>query len=153
MNAIFQWPARLNLPLSIVAASTAVSVAAWLLIRSRRKKSPAERERDRRTAVNATGRMADGVLTDAALEPGDPGGTALLFYRYSIAGVEYSAAQDVSCLRNLIPGNYLPGGTVIVKYDQHCPSNSIVVCESWSGLLTKPRPRQPTPVLDRSVKG
>ncbi|MBI2818006.1 MAG: hypothetical protein HYX72_13815 [Acidobacteria bacterium] len=152
MNALFQWPAGLNFPLSIAAASTALSVTAWLLIRSRGKKSPAERERDRRMALNANGRMTDGVLTDAALDSGDPAETALLFYRYSISGVEYSAAQDVSCLRNMIPvGNYLAGETVMVKYDQHCPSNSIVVCESWSGLITQPLRRRLLPKLNRPV--
>lgn len=134
MNTPLHLSMRVSTLLVVAAASTAVSLGTWLLLRRGKKKSDAEKERDRRAALNAIGRMTDGTLIEA-LDSDDPAGKALLFYRYSIRGVEYSAAQDVSCLRNVIPaGTYLPGEAVIVKYDQHHPSNSIVVSESWSGL-------------------
>ncbi len=137
MTSPFHFSMRISTLLVAGASAAAVSLGTWLLLRGRRKKSDAEKERERRLALNSVGRMTDGTLIEA-LDSADPAGTALLFYRYSISGVEYSTAQDVSCLRNIIPaGTYLPGKAVIVKYDQHHPFNSIVVCESWSGLRTE----------------
>lgn len=123
---------------SAIAASGAISAvmaAVLYFLHKRHRKSDAERERDRRIALNRIGRMTDGSLTET-LDSNDSSGSALIFYCYSISGVEYSAAQDVSCLRGAIPsGAHLPGETVIVKYDRQRPSNSIVICEEWSGLL------------------
>ena len=100
-----------------------------------KKKSDAERERERRLAVNASGRMTDGTVTEALFLGAEPPDALLLFYRYLVAGVEYSAAQDVSSLREILPRpNYLPGEAITIKYDPHRPPNSIVVCEQWSGL-------------------
>jgi len=135
MTLPLHFPLRVPTLLLVAAASgAALSCGAWLLLRGRKKKSDAEREHERCMKLNDVGRMTDGRLMEA-FDAGDPDNQALLFYRYSIRGVEYSAAQDVSALRNLIPAaTYLPGETVVVKYDRHQPSNSIVVCESWSGL-------------------
>ncbi len=117
----------------VLAATAAAGAGIWLLLRGK-KKPESERERERRLSVNTAGRMTDGVLTET-LSCADPANPLLVFYRYSISGVEYSAAQDVSSLREILtPGNYLPGEAVTVKYDQHFPSNSIVVCERWNGL-------------------
>ena len=102
--------------------------------RFRRRKTDAERERERRLAVNAVGRMTDGTLTEPVV-PADSRNSLLVCYRYSVSGVEYSAAQDISDLQNAVTQRaYLPGEPVIIKYDQQNPFNSIVVCEQWSGL-------------------
>ncbi len=52
-------------------------------------------------------------------------GEPLIHYRYVVGGVEYSAAQDVSALRDAIgdPQQFL--GTVTVKYFPRLPANSI----------------------------
>lgn len=133
-----------------------------LLLRSRRK-SAAERERERRLAVNATGRITDGILVEPDPAPSDEQTTSgLVFYRYSAKGLEYSAAQDLSTLSHLTTaGGILPGTPVQVKYNPQRPSDSIILCEQWSGLpaarkreagsgnrnsaIRKPEPRIPSP--------
>ncbi|MBI3894862.1 MAG: hypothetical protein HY313_02915 [Acidobacteria bacterium] len=103
-------------------------------LRFRKKKSAAERERERRLAVNAIGRFTEGSITEGDSLNTDSPDRHLLFYRYRVAGVEYSAAQDITSLRHIIPAGCILGTTAIVKYDPHNPSNSILVCELWSGL-------------------
>ena len=49
-----------------------------------------ERERRRRDALAAHGKMADAVLVEIRED--------LLFYTYAVRGVEYTASQDVSSL-------------------------------------------------------
>lgn len=128
----FLQPPRLY---AVLAAAAAALAGLGLLARGRKKKSDAERERERRLAVNAAGRMTDGTVTEALFLGADSPDSLLLFYRYLVAGVEYSAAQDVSSLREILPRpNYLPGESVTIKYDPQRPPNSIVVCEQWSGL-------------------
>ena len=132
-------PARWSRLLAILVSAAAAALAVWLLLRLRKKQSEAEREMERRIAVNTVGRMTDGILTDILGVPADSpdaAGSQLLFYRYSVAGVEYSAAQDVSALQGIIGADaWLPGEAVTVKYQPQRPSNSIVVCEAWNGLL------------------
>jgi len=119
----------------VAAAAVAVCGGIWLWLRFRKKKSASEIERERRLAVNASGRMTDGTLTEAFNPKLDPESMFLLFYRYSVAGVEYSAAQDLSDLRSVMrPRTYSPGEPVTIKYHPHNPLNSIVVCEQWNGL-------------------
>jgi hypothetical protein len=114
------------------AAAAALGLIAYFLLRKR--KSDAEIERERRMAVNIRGRMTAGVLT-IGQDIDDAGESPLIFYRYSVAGVEYSAAQDVSSLRSVVAATPAhPGCAVMVKYDHQKPTNSIVVCEAWSGL-------------------
>jgi hypothetical protein len=120
---------------AVLAAAGAALAGVGLLVHGRKRKSDAERERERRLAVNASGRMTDGTVTEALFLGSDLPDSLLLFYRYLVAGVEYSAAQDVSSLREILPRpNYLPGEAITIKYDPHRPPNSIVVCEQWSGL-------------------
>ena len=122
---------------AVLAAAGVALAGIGLLVRGRKKISDAERERDRRLAVNSSGRMTDGTVTEALFLGSDAPDSLLLFYRYLVAGVEYSAAQDVSSLREILPRpNYLPGEAVTIKYDPQRPPNSIVVCEQWSGLRT-----------------
>ena len=118
-----------------VAGALAVLVALALWIRGRRK-SAAERERERRLAINASGRITDGILVEGEITANDELTTSgLLFYRYNAKGLEYSAAQDISALVHLTPPrSCLPGVPVQVKYHPQRPSDSISLCEQWSGL-------------------
>jgi hypothetical protein len=120
-------------------AALALGILWW---RQRNSKSPAERERLRRLAVNIHGRLTDGVLIDAPYSQELSSSHDLLFYSYRAAGVEYSAAQDVSALAEEIHrGVFRPGTVATVKYDPRRPSNSIIICELWSGLpQQKPEP-------------
>ena len=111
--------------------------AAWW--RRRHQLSPEEREKLRRLNVNSAGRLTDGVLLDSPYKETSSGVTGLDFYQYSASGVRYTAAQDVSNLTDRIPPESIrPGGVTTVKYDPRKPSNSIIVCEQWSGLRKKP---------------
>jgi hypothetical protein len=155
MQLAIEWFRRLPLRYLIDGSlGAAVAAGIWFLLRGRKRKSASERERDRRLAVNAIGRMTDGTLTEP-FDPRDSPETPLLvFYRYFVAGVEYSAAQDLSNLRHIIPPTiYLPGETATTKYDQHNPSNSIVLCEQWSGLRAEGDPHLKGRVAPLFVRG
>jgi len=133
-----------------MAAAALAGVSVMVL--GRKKKSEAERERERRLAVNAIGRMTDGTVTEALFLGEDSPDSLLLFYRYLVAGVEYSAAQDVSSLRGILPRpNYLPGEAITIKYDPQRPPNSIVVCEQWSGLRVSGNGAARTSVIGRQA--
>ena len=109
-----------------VSAAALIALGSWLLLGMRI--SPQERERRRRLAVNARGRLADGTITEVH--------ETLIFYSYSVGGAEYATSQDVEELRASIRVHpeMLIGCPVTVKYAMRNPANSIIVCESWSGL-------------------
>jgi len=111
-----------------VGAALLLGGAWWGIIRWRRSRiSPQEAERRRRTALNATGKMGDANLLDVRED--------LVFYSYDVRGVEYTASQDVSALRELLPEDpSVVNGVVSVKYDSRNPANSMILCEDWSGL-------------------
>jgi hypothetical protein len=89
--------------------------------------SPEERERHRRNALVAAGKMGDATLVEVRED--------LLFYAYLVRGVEYTASQDVGRLREHMPE--LSTVTALsVKYDPRNPANSIILAEAWSGLHT-----------------
>jgi len=138
--------------LALVLAAIVVIAAlayAWLF---GRKKDSKEVERERRSYLNRIGRIVDGQvveIVERAAEQ-DVGSRAraaklkpinrtmnhrLLLYSYSISGVTYEAAQDVTgleeqvCLERAVAGQ--PVG---VKYDPSNPSNSILIADDWSGL-------------------
>jgi hypothetical protein len=95
---------------------------AWLKSRI----SPEERERRRRATLVASGKMGDATLTEIR--------ESFLFYAYMVRGVEYTASQDVSQLKERIPPDLSLLGPVALRYDPRNPANSIVVAEEWSGL-------------------
>ena len=94
---------------------------AWLASRI----TPEERERRRRALLVSAGKMGDATLTEVREE--------FLFYAYLVRGVEYTASQDVSALRDRVP-DLAQVNAVSVRYDARNPANSIVVAEEWSGL-------------------
>ena len=97
----------------------------WLALRRRR--SPEEKERQRRLAIHREGRLGVATVIDVS--------DNVLFYTYSIRGVEYTASQDVSSFRDQLPEEL---GTLIgpatVKYMPRNPFNSILICEEWTGF-------------------
>ena len=72
-------------------------------------------------------------------------GDNLLYYGYSLRGVQYTASQDVTSLRTLLPEdlNRLIGPSGM-KYDTNNPANSILLCEEWIGLRIPPPTSDPT---------
>jgi hypothetical protein len=116
-----------------VVALVSGSVAVWL---ASHRKSPEDRERQRRANLNAIGRLTDGTVLDVN-EMEDPklGLQQLLVYSYDVAGVQYECSQDVTHLRQVVDLlSCRLGLPASVKYDPHNPSNSIVTSETWSGL-------------------
>jgi hypothetical protein len=81
----------------------------------------------RRLTVNRSGRMGDAMITDVSDE--------ILFYAYSIRGVEIAASQDVTTLREFLPADFSTlVGPVTLKFMPKNPFDSIVICEEWSGF-------------------
>lgn len=125
-----------------VAATALLLLIVWLCLWWRaRRKDPAELERLRRLHVNRIGRIADGRvldLLDSASGVRSDESPHLIVYRYEVRGVEYQAAQDITFLGPQASGLDLrrvaSGQSVSVKYDPQNPSNSILLCEGWSGL-------------------
>lgn len=91
------------------------------------KSTPEKRERKRRLELHQHGRLGDALITEAT--------DAMLYYSYSVRGVQYEASQDVSGLRHILPPE--PErliGPVHLKYSPRNPASSILICEEWSGL-------------------
>ena len=112
-----------------VAVSGALFVLAGVLAYRAWKASritPDERERRRRSALVAAGKMGDASLTEIREH--------FLFYAYLVRGVEYTASQDISGLLDRVPADLSVVTSVSVRYDPKNPANSIVVSEQWTGL-------------------
>lgn len=135
---------ELALVLALIVVIAALS-SAWLFGRDKDSK---EAERERRSYLNRVGRIVDGhvvEIVERAVEHETvkrnhaaklkPANHRMLLYSYSISGVTYEAAQDVTgleeqaCLERVVAGQ--PVG---VKYDPSNPSNSILIADDWSGL-------------------
>lgn len=121
-----------------IAAALFVAVALFLLLWlwSNRSLGAEERERRRRLRVNALGRITDGLITDVDAIPNSSGGAShILRFHYTLNGVTYSAAQDITTLLDYLGRSpERVGGPANIKYLPANPSDSIVVCEKWSGL-------------------
>ena len=110
-----------------------------------RSPDPDEIERQRRAYLNQIGRIVEGQITDLVEVAEDKarskgnkepdGRRKLVCYSYSISGVSYETAQDITSLdgragmERIITG--LPAS---IKYDPSNPSNSILIADDWSGL-------------------
>lgn len=127
--------------LALVAAVVIVIAAGVIAWRMGRRKDAVELERERRAYLNRIGRIVDGQVLEIVERPAEEEGVSkatnrkLLLYTYSISGVSYEAAQDITgleeraCLDRVVAGQ--PAG---VKYDPSNPSNSILIADDWSGL-------------------
>lgn len=106
-----------------------------------------ETERQRRAYLNRVGRIVEGQvleIVDQAREPKIAGagrsvksekGQKLLYYTYSISGVTYETAQDITGIEEQAHLSRVAAGqTASVKYDPSNPSNSILLADDWSGL-------------------
>lgn len=114
-----------SLPYLAGAAALAAAVGVWAW--RRRRVSAAEKERRRRVNIGHQGRMADGTVTDAH--------DSVLYYSYSVRGVQYATSQDVSTLLDRLPAEpAMLMGTATIKYLSKNPANSIVISEEWSGF-------------------
>ncbi len=140
------------------AAALVVAVAGVALRQYFQKPpDPEDEERRRRSQLNQVGRIVEGLVVelvesqgavapaqssaksprrkDAASGFDGNGLRRLVRYSYSIAGVTYETAQDVTGLEErLCLERIACGQSASVKYDPSNPSNSILVADDWSGL-------------------
>jgi hypothetical protein len=135
---------------SAAGALGAGGLALWL--RARLRRDPEEAERRRRDYVSRVGRIAQAEILEVAEREAEPprrprwalwrssakataprSASRLILYRYTISGVRYETAQELTGKFFDVP---LPaqGHAVSVKYDPAHPGNSILVAENWSGL-------------------
>ena len=121
------FPLEVTLALS-VALVVLLAIIGYRYWRSSRISSE-ERERRRRAALAAHGKMGDATLLE--IRDGS------LVYAYVVRGVQYTASQDISRLTAQVPADYSSLGPVAVKYDPRNPANSIVLAEEWTGLRVR----------------
>lgn len=120
---------------------------------ARPKVDAEDAERKRRLHLNHIGRIAEGQVVELSEQTAEPaeeprglfGGKAkpledrgprhLVSYSYSISGVTYHTAQDITGLESQVRFERLVAGQqASVKYDPSNPSDSILVADDWSGL-------------------
>jgi hypothetical protein len=150
------------LPLVGLVVLAVVGVIFWL---RRKPTDASEIERQRRAYLNRIGRIVEGQVqeivdhgqTSPAIKHNtedknkadgrragffgksdagaSKGSRKLLYYTYSISGVSYETAQDVTGLEERLHLTRIAAGqTASVKYDPSNPSNSILLADDWSGL-------------------
>ena len=142
----------------LIGFAVALGAAATMMVRHffREPFDPDEEERLRRTHLNQVGRIVEGCVVEIVEASAAPpleqdtgwrasrkavaamdtnGSRRLVRYSYSISGITYETAQDVTgmeerlCLERIAAGQ-----PASVKYDPSNPSNSILVADDWSGL-------------------
>ena len=133
------------------AAVAALAMIAYAFLRP--AEDPEATERRRRLHLNQIGRIAEGQVVELVEHPPESkearkglfGASArpladmrprhLVSYSYSISGVTYHTAQDVTGLESQVKFERLVSGQqASVKYDPSNPSDSILVADDWSGL-------------------
>lgn len=124
-----------------VAAGVAVVAGGiwWYIVTHRLSAEEIERRRREQLALN--GRITDGLILDARTltnEDSISPSPEVLVYSYSVAGLRYNCAQDVSTLSVEVLG-FRIDQPVQVRYDPRNPGNSIIVSETWTGLWLRPK--------------
>jgi hypothetical protein len=144
------------LPLAGLIVLAAISMIFWL---KKKPEDESELERQRRSYLNRVGRIVEGQVLEitehkAAAVPSSNGhakgsnpfarhhahlssngAQRLLYYTYSISGVTYETAQDITGLEERLHLTRVATGQIAsVKYDPSNPSNSILLADDWSGL-------------------
>ena len=136
-----------------LGGGTLLAIALIVFAFIRPNVDPEEAERKRRLHLNHIGRIAEGQVVELNEHPAPPteahrglfGSRArplahsrtryFVSYSYSISGVTYHTAQDVTGLDSQVRFDRLMAGQqASVKYDPSNPSDSILVADDWSGL-------------------
>jgi hypothetical protein len=134
--------------MSVAAVVFAAALSLKVLARWRRK-TPEEIERLRRHDIHSHGRVAYGQIVDL-IEP-TPGkkGARMVIFKYEVRGVKYEAAQDISALPNIVAQvRQAVGQMARLKYDADRPTDSILACEEWSGLMEFAPKRKAQPQVE-----
>ncbi len=136
------------------AAAVLLAIGAAFHTLRRRPEDPHEVERQRRVYLNRVGRIVEGQILEIVEKPREPqasprpgvftrrgprqsvnGALKLLYYTYSISGVTYETAQDITGMEErALLDHAVAGQSASVKYDPSNPGNSILIADDWSGL-------------------
>lgn len=81
-------------------------------------------EIERREFLSKNGRITDGTIIDA--ETTDTG-AEIVFYIYSVHGVDFEASEILSDAQKENPLQYAPGAKVGVRFDPKNHGNSMLV--------------------------
>ena len=130
-----------------MAAAVVALIAAVAYAFLQRPEDPDAAERKRRLHLNQIGRIAEGQVVEVVDHLPEPqkkrgarplstgGGRKFVWYSYSISGVTYQTAQDITGLDSQVRFERLVAGQLAsIKYDPSNPSDSILVADDWSGL-------------------
>lgn len=146
-----------------VAGLAALAAAGAFFLFRKKPEDSHELERERRAYLNRVGRIVEGQILEVvdhktnppdvkpSASPKEPaklagalakkpnpssnGTQKLLYYTYSISGVTYETAQDVTGFEEQAHLKRIAvGQTASVKYDPSNPSNSILLADDWSGI-------------------
>jgi hypothetical protein len=139
--------------LAALGGGSIAAIALLVYAFSHPKVNPEEAERKRRLHLNHIGRIAEGQVVELSQQQPAPseepksllgsrsktlpdlGPRYMVAYSYSISGVTYHTAQDITGLESQVQFNRLMAGQqASVKYDPSNPSDSILVADDWSGL-------------------
>ncbi len=132
---------------SVVGFGAVAAASLYFVFRKKPENADAI-ERQRRAYLNRIGRIVEGQVVEVsgqsvvsssaeALAGALVTGIApkMLYYSYSISGVTYETAQDVTGLEQQAHLNRVVAGQhASVKYDPSNPSNSILLADDWCGL-------------------
>ncbi len=121
---------------SLGAASLGIlaiaGVVFWVRLRRAKKPTLEQLEAHRRQWLAQHGKLSGGEIVE--LEDGS------LSYCYNVRGINYTATQDITRLAAYLPEDrWSIIGGVGVRYDPRNPANSIVLCETWTGLRKSDR--------------
>jgi hypothetical protein len=146
-----------------VAGLAVLAAAGGFFLFRKKPEDSHEMERERRAYLNRVGRIVEGQILEVvdhktnppevkpSASPKQPpkpvaasakksnassnGTQKLLYYTYSISGVTYETAQDVTGFEEQAHLKRIAvGQTASVKYDPSNPSNSILLADDWSGI-------------------
>jgi hypothetical protein len=88
-----------------------------------KRKKPRDLEAERRAFLTAHGRITDGLIVDS--ESG-PRGTEIVFYRYTLNGVDFESSEIISETKMRDPLKYAPGSKIGVLYDPKNQGNAML---------------------------
>jgi len=78
---------------------------------------------DRRSTLLTNGRITDGAIIDTKI---DADGRELVVFAYTLNGVDFESADELTPAQKLDGGRYVPGAKVGIRFDPKNQYDSIV---------------------------
>ncbi len=89
-----------------------------------RGKKKVDLEMERRNFLQTKGRITEGTIIDSETTPS---GEEIVYYYYSIQGVDFESSEILTEEQRLNPLRYAPGAKVGVRFDPKNHGNSMLV--------------------------